>query len=123
MDRSAFSFAFQPIVHAPSGRVWSHEALLRGPAGEPAGQVLSGLDEPALHRLDATGRYRFRGFGNDRSRLSSHGSRGERSRLLALPSVGIQRIQGDGIQQLIRRATIPAIRVQCRTEGSQCAGR
>ena len=38
-------------------------------------------------------------------------------------NVGIQRIQGDGIQQLIRRATIPAIRVQCRTEGSQCAGR
>ena len=58
MDRSAFSFAFQPIVHAPSGRVWSHEALIRGPAGEPAGQVLSGLDEPALHRLDATGRGR-----------------------------------------------------------------
>ena len=62
--------------------------------------------------------HRLRGFGNDRSRLSSHGSRGERSRLLALPSVGIQRIQGDGIQQLIRRATIPAIRVQCRTKAA-----
>lgn len=58
MDRSTFSFAFQPIVHAPSGRVWSHEALIRGPAGEPAGRVLSGLDEQALHRLDATGRGR-----------------------------------------------------------------
>jgi len=56
MELPRFSFAFQPIVHASSGQVWSHEALIRGVGGEPAWQVLSGLDEPRLHRLDAIGR-------------------------------------------------------------------
>jgi len=56
MELPRFSFAFQPIVHASSGQVWSHEALIRGIGGEPAWQVLSGLDEPRLHRLDAIGR-------------------------------------------------------------------
>ena len=35
-----FTFAFQPIVHAPSRSVFSYEALLRGPAGESAATVL-----------------------------------------------------------------------------------
>lgn len=35
-----FSFAFQPIVHAPSGAVVAHEALVRGPGDEPAAVVL-----------------------------------------------------------------------------------
>ncbi|MGR6806521.1 EAL domain-containing protein [Sphaerotilus natans] len=56
MELPRFSFAFQPIVHASSGQVWSHEALIRGVGGEPAWQVLSGLDESRLHRLDAVGR-------------------------------------------------------------------
>lgn len=35
-----FSFAYQPIVHAPSGAVVAYEALVRGPGNEPAGYVL-----------------------------------------------------------------------------------
>ncbi|MGV8041933.1 MAG: diguanylate phosphodiesterase [Thermoanaerobaculaceae bacterium] len=35
-----FSFAFQPIVHAPSGTVVAYEALVRGAGNEPAGYVL-----------------------------------------------------------------------------------
>lgn len=35
-----FSFAFQPIVHAPSGGVIAYEALVRGAGNEPAAQVL-----------------------------------------------------------------------------------
>lgn len=35
-----FSFAFQPIVHAPSGVVVAYEALVRGPGNEPAAHVL-----------------------------------------------------------------------------------
>jgi EAL domain-containing protein (putative c-di-GMP-specific phosphodiesterase class I) len=51
-----FSFAFQPIVHAPSGLVVSHEALIRGPEGESAHSVLSGVPQGALHAFDAHGR-------------------------------------------------------------------
>ena len=51
-----FSFAFQPIVHAPSGLVVSHEALIRGPEGESAQSVLSGVPQGALHAFDAHGR-------------------------------------------------------------------
>ncbi|WP_083279910.1 EAL domain-containing protein [Stenotrophomonas sp. LM091] len=37
----AFSYAFQPIVNMRTRRVFAHEALVRGPAGEPANSVLS----------------------------------------------------------------------------------
>ncbi len=47
----AFAMAFQPIVELPRGRVWGYEALVRGPAGEPAHQVLG--------KVDAENRYRF----------------------------------------------------------------
>jgi len=48
----AFTFAFQPIVHAPSGTVFSHEALIRGLAGEPAGQVLGSVPAGREHRFN-----------------------------------------------------------------------
>jgi EAL domain-containing protein (putative c-di-GMP-specific phosphodiesterase class I) len=51
-----FSFAFQPIVHAPSGQVLSYEALIRGPAGESAATVLAQVPSPALHGFDAGAR-------------------------------------------------------------------
>ncbi|WP_310462673.1 EAL domain-containing protein [Sphaerotilus sp.] len=51
-----FSFAFQPIVHAPSGTVVSYEALIRGPEGESAHSVLSGVPQGELHEFDAHGR-------------------------------------------------------------------
>lgn len=35
-----FSFAFQPIVHLPSGAVVAYEALVRGAGNEPAAYVL-----------------------------------------------------------------------------------
>ena len=36
----AFSMAFQPVVDLAAARVYAYEALVRGPAGEPAGSVL-----------------------------------------------------------------------------------
>ena len=46
-----FSYAFQPIVDVHARKVFAHEALVRGPAGEPAGSVLS--------RITAENRYSF----------------------------------------------------------------
>lgn len=46
-----FSMAFQPIVDVGPRRVFGYEALVRGPAGESAGTVLS--------KVDAANRYRF----------------------------------------------------------------
>lgn len=46
-----FSYAFQPIVDVQARRVFAHEALVRGPAGEPASSVLS--------RITAENRYSF----------------------------------------------------------------
>lgn len=46
-----FSFAYQPIVDLASGGIYAHEALVRGPAGEPAPTVLS--------QVNAANRYRF----------------------------------------------------------------
>lgn len=36
-----FTFAYQPIIHAPSRSVFSYEALLRGRRGEPAAAVMA----------------------------------------------------------------------------------
>lgn len=47
-----FTFAFQPILHAPSSTIYSHEALIRGPAHESAGRILSQLSGPRLLRFD-----------------------------------------------------------------------
>lgn len=47
-----FSFAFQPIVDSRTRSVFSHEALVRGPAGEPAGSVLGRLVDSNRYRFD-----------------------------------------------------------------------
>lgn len=46
-----FSMAFQPVVDVDAGRIVSYEALVRGIAEEPAGQILS--------RVTAMNRYAF----------------------------------------------------------------
>lgn len=47
-----FAMAFQPIVDMRSGRPWAYEALVRGPAGEPAGKVLSRVTEANRYAFD-----------------------------------------------------------------------
>jgi|TARA_Y100000589_G_scaffold192520_1_gene182277 EAL domain-containing protein (putative c-di-GMP-specific phosphodiesterase class I) len=37
----SFSFAFQPIVDVSTASVYAYEALVRGPAGEPASTILA----------------------------------------------------------------------------------
>lgn len=47
-----YRFAFQPILHVPTRSIFSYEALLRGPAGEPAEAVLKQVSPqhaPAIH--------------------------------------------------------------------------
>ena len=51
-----FSYAFQPIVDVVGGVVFSYEALIRGPAGEPAFRVLGGVPEALRHRFDEDSR-------------------------------------------------------------------
>lgn len=46
------AFAFQPIVDTLSGAAYAHEALVRGPAGESAGSVLSQVDDANRYRFD-----------------------------------------------------------------------
>lgn len=46
-----FSMAFQPILDISSGRVFGHEALVRGPEGQGAGGILS--------QVSAENRYAF----------------------------------------------------------------
>jgi EAL domain-containing protein (putative c-di-GMP-specific phosphodiesterase class I) len=47
-----FSFAFQPIVDAETRQVVSYEALVRGPNGEPAMDILSKLSTDNVYRFD-----------------------------------------------------------------------
>lgn len=47
-----FSMAFQPIVDVSAGRVFAYEALVRGPAGEPAPSVFAHVDETNRYRFD-----------------------------------------------------------------------
>lgn len=47
-----FSMAFQPIVDVERRQVFAHEALVRGPAGEGAGSVLSAVDEGNRYAFD-----------------------------------------------------------------------
>lgn len=46
------TFAFQPILDATNGTVFCHEALIRGPAGEPARDVLARVPPAASQRFD-----------------------------------------------------------------------
>jgi len=47
-----FSMAFQPIVDLRTNTVFAHEALVRGPAGEGAGSVLSAVDASNRYAFD-----------------------------------------------------------------------
>lgn len=53
-----FDFAFQPIVSIGRKAVFAHEALARGPAGEPAPSVLSQVTWENRHRFDQECRVR-----------------------------------------------------------------
>jgi blue light- and temperature-responsive anti-repressor len=52
----AFSFAFQPIVDTRAGKVFAHEALVRGPCGESAASVMQALTPEMLHEFDRQAR-------------------------------------------------------------------
>lgn len=47
-----FSMAFQPIVDLSSGRIFAHEALVRGLNGESAGSVLSRVSDDNRYAFD-----------------------------------------------------------------------
>lgn len=47
-----FSMAFQPIVDVDSRSVFAYEALVRGTHGEPAGTVLSQVNDANLYAFD-----------------------------------------------------------------------
>jgi EAL domain-containing protein (putative c-di-GMP-specific phosphodiesterase class I) len=51
-----FSFAFQPIVDTVARRVIAYEALMRGPANEPALTVFERVPADQLFRFDQDGR-------------------------------------------------------------------
>ncbi|ONF42943.1 diguanylate phosphodiesterase [Marinobacter lutaoensis] len=48
----SFSFAFQPIVDVSTASVYAYEALVRGPAGEPASTVLARVDDGNRYAFD-----------------------------------------------------------------------
>ncbi|WP_298952084.1 EAL domain-containing protein [uncultured Methylobacterium sp.] len=54
----AFTMAFQPIVDLARRRVWGYEALVRGPAGEPAATILSRITGDTVYRFDQLARVR-----------------------------------------------------------------
>ena len=47
-----FDMAFQPILDTRHGRVWGYEALVRGTAGEGAGEILSRVTEENRYVFD-----------------------------------------------------------------------
>lgn len=46
------SMAFQPIVELEDGTIFAQEALVRGPAGQPAGEIFARLSDENLYRFD-----------------------------------------------------------------------
>jgi len=50
------SMAFQPIVDTANRRVFAYEALVRGPAGEPAGSVLDQITKDNRYFFDQAAR-------------------------------------------------------------------
>lgn len=53
-----FSMAFQPVVDVAAGRVHAYEALVRGPAGEPAASVLGKVTAANRYAFDQSCRVR-----------------------------------------------------------------
>lgn len=53
-----FSMSFQPIVDVLTRKVYSHEALVRGPAGEPAYTVLNAIPTEQKAAFDLAARNR-----------------------------------------------------------------
>ena len=51
-----FDMAFQPIVDVGTGQIFAHEALVRGPLGEPAGTVLSLITPENQYGFDQSAR-------------------------------------------------------------------
>ena len=47
-----FSMAFQPIVDVSTGKVFAHEALVRGPLGQGANTILSVVDDTNRYAFD-----------------------------------------------------------------------
>ena len=47
-----FTMAFHPIVDLDRRVVWGYEALVRGTQGQPAGQILSQVDESRQYKFD-----------------------------------------------------------------------
>ncbi|NEX63070.1 EAL domain-containing protein [Noviherbaspirillum sp. 17J57-3] len=47
-----FEYAFQPIVNVRTRTVFAHEALIRGPQGEPAETVLSRVNDGNRYQFD-----------------------------------------------------------------------
>jgi len=47
-----FSMAFQPIINTATGKVFAHEALVRGPNGAPAGSVFESVNPSNQYRFD-----------------------------------------------------------------------
>lgn len=47
-----FSYAYQPIIDLNAREIFAHEALIRGPHGEPAPSVLSHVSEDNRFRFD-----------------------------------------------------------------------
>ena len=53
-----FSMAFQPVVDVTTGKAFAYEALVRGPAGEGAGSVLSQVTPENIYAFDQNCRRR-----------------------------------------------------------------
>ena len=53
-----FSMAFQPIVDVEAGKIFGHEALVRGPNGEGAQSVLSAVNDDNVYAFDQQCRVR-----------------------------------------------------------------
>lgn len=51
-DVDKISFAFQPIVDTSKGEIFSYEALVRGPNGEPANAVFESILPDKLYEFD-----------------------------------------------------------------------
>lgn len=47
-----FDYAFQPIVHVRSRTIFAHEALVRGPNGEPAYTILDRVTDANRYQFD-----------------------------------------------------------------------